>query len=126
MHPALSSLIEHCNPGTNAAGHPSHYYHSAEETAAVVVTAPVPTVAAAVVGSTIVVGIVEVDPIAAAVVEADPTAAATTVAAAVVGSTRSVVPPVAGQQPQHALHELYDHCECAARYTGPPALPQPQ
>lgn len=124
MHPALSSLIEHCNPGTNAAGHPSHYYHSAEETAAVVVvTAPVPTVAAAVVGSTIVVGIVEVDPIAAAVVEADPTAAATTVAAAVVGSTRSVVPPVAGQ---HALHELYDHCECAARYTGPPALPQPQ
>ena len=92
----------------------------------VVVTAPVPTVAAAVVGSTIVVGVVEVDPIAAAVVEADSTAAATTVAAAVVGSTRSVVSPVAGQQPQHALHELYDHCECAARYTEPPALPQPQ
>lgn len=126
MHPALSSsLIEHRNPGTNAAGHPSHYYHSAEAMAAVVVTAPVPTVAAAVVGSTIVVGVVEVDPIAAAVVEADPTAPVPTVAA-VGASTRSVVSPVAGQQPQHALHELYDHCECAARYTEPPALPQPQ
>lgn len=87
----------------------------------VVVTAPVPTVAAAVVASTIVVGGVEAVPIAAAVVEADPT-----VAAAVVASTRSVVLPVAGQQPQHALHELYDHCGCAARYTEPPALPQPQ
>ena len=92
----------------------------------VVVTAPVPTVAAAVVGSTIVVGVVEAVPVAAAVVEADPTAADPTVAAAVVASTRSVVTPVAGQQPQHALHELYDHCECAAIYTEPPALPQPQ
>ncbi len=99
--------------------------------AAAVVTAPSPIPAAFVV---VAVGTVPTEA-AEVEIEAVPTEAAAAIpapeaSAAATASTHSVEPSVAvvaQQLPQpHAQRELCDHCECAARYTAPPALQAPR